>query len=280
MTTAAYKSGIIEVADNVYAFIQENCATNAGFIVSDEGVMVIDSLMTPTLAGKLYAAVRNVTKAPIRFLINTHFHGDHVFGNQYFLPAPIVAHANCRDELMEKFDGNMQRYRARTELIPELDQIKMTLPDVTFQDRMSIRLGGREIQLSFHGRAHSNSDILLYLPEEKLLFVADLAVNKTLPAFPDGHITKWLTVLDEVAKFDADTFVPGHGPVGDRSDFDDAVELLSLLDSEIRRGFDAGLSEEDTVKQVKVGRFADFAGQDRVGLITRMAYLAYRGELQ
>ena len=280
MTTVSYKSGVIEVADNVYAFIQDNCATNAGFIVSDEGVMVIDSLMTPTLAGKLFAAVRNVTSAPIRFLINTHFHGDHVFGNQYFLPAPIVAHANCRDELIEKFDGNMQRYRARAELIPELDQIKMTLPDVTFEDRMSIRLGSREIQLSFHGRAHSNSDILLYLPEEKLLFVGDLAVNRTLPAFPDGHITKWLTVMEAVTKVDADTIVPGHGPVGDRSDFNDAVELLSLLDAEIRRGFDAGLSEEDTVKQVKVGRFVDFAGQDRVGLITKMAYLAYRGELE
>ena len=229
MTTATYKSGVIEVADNVYAYIQENCATNAGFIVSDEGVMVIDSLMTPTLAGKLYTAVRNVTKAPIRFLINTHFHGDHVFGNQYFQPAPIVAHVNCREELMEKFDGNMQRYRGRAELIPELDQIRMTLPDVTFENRMTIHLGSREIQLSFHGRAHSNSDILLYLPEEKLLFVADLAVNKTLPAFPDGHITKWLTVLDEVAKVDANTFVPGHGPVGDRSDFNDAVELLAPI---------------------------------------------------
>ena len=86
MTTVSYKTGVIEVAPNVYAFIQENCATNAGFIVSEEGVLVIDSLMTPTLAGKLYSAIKNVTTSSIRYLMNTHSHGDHVFGNQYFLP--------------------------------------------------------------------------------------------------------------------------------------------------------------------------------------------------
>lgn len=280
MTTTAYKTGVIEVAENADAFIQENCATNAGFIVGDEGVLVIDSLMTPTLAGRLRSAIRNVTSRPIRYLVNTHYHGDHVFGNQYFLPAPIVAHANCRTELIEKFDANMQRYRARAELIPELDQIRMTLPDVTFDDRMSIRLGEREIQLSYLGRAHSASDILLYLPDDKLLYVGDLAVNSTLPAFPDGHITKWLTVLDEVEKVDADTIVPGHGPVGGRTEFREAKELMALLNAEIRSGYDAGMSEEDAAKQVNVGRFAHFMGQDRVGLITQMAYRAYKGELQ
>ena len=280
MTTESYKTGVIEVAPNAYAFIQENCATNAAFIVSDEGVLVIDSLMTPTLAGKLYAAIRNVTTAPIRYLINTHFHGDHVFGNQYFLPAPIVAHENCRTELQEKFDANMQRYRQREALIPELNQIRMTLPDVTFEDKMTIRLGDRVIELSFLGRAHSNSDILTYLPDDKVLFVGDIAVHKTLPAFPDGHITKWLTVIDETAKVDADTIVPGHGPVGGKAEFEEARELLHILNNEIKKGFDEGLSEEETAKRVNVGKFSSFANQERVGQITQMAYLAYKDELQ
>jgi cyclase len=280
MTTVSYKTGVIEVAPNAYAFIQENCATNAAFIVSDEGVLVIDSLMTPTLAGKLYSAIRNVTSAPIRYLINTHFHGDHVFGNQYFLPAPIVAHENCRTELQEKFDANMQRYRQREALIPELEQIRMTLPDVTFQDKMTIRLGDRVIELSFLGRAHSNSDILTYLPDDKVLFVGDIAVHKTLPAFPDGHITKWLTVINETAKVDAEIIVPGHGPVGGKAEFEEARELLNILNSEIKKGFDEGLSEEETAKRVNVGKFSDFAKQERVGQITQMAYLAYKNELQ
>ena len=259
MSTNLYKTGTIEVAENVYAFIQENCATNSGFIVGDEGVMVIDSLMTPSLAGQVRTAVRNVTKSPIRYLINTHFHGDHVFGNQYFQPAPIVAHNNCRIELEEKFDANMARYRQRAELIPELDQIKMTLPDVTFDDSMTIMLGDKEIQLKYYGRAHSNSDITIYLPGDKLLFIGDLAVNHTLPAFPDGHITKWIDVMQEVSLIDA---------------------LLELLNTEIKRGYDQGLSEEDTINQVNLGAFSTFLNQDRIGLITSMAYQAYKGTLE
>ncbi|MDA0769291.1 MAG: MBL fold metallo-hydrolase [Chloroflexi bacterium] len=280
MTTAPYKSGVIEVADNAYAIIKENCATNSGFIVGEEGVILIDTLMTPTLAGNLLTTVRNVTSKPIRYVINTHFHGDHVYGNQYFLPAPIVAHENCRTAFVDDWDGNMNRYYAREALRPELDQIRMTRPDVTFNDEMSLWLGDREIRLSFHGRAHTGSDILIYLPEEKVLFVGDLAVNKTLPAFPDGHITKWLSVMDDVSKVDAETIVPGHGPVGGRTEYNESVELLGLLNSEIRRGYDAGLSEEDAAKQVDISKFADFANHDRVGLITRMAYRAYSGDLQ
>ena len=85
-----YESGVIEVAENVYAWINENCATNAGFIVGEEGVIVIDTLMTPSLEGSLMTVVRDVTEKPIRYVINTHFHGDHIYGNQYFLPAPII----------------------------------------------------------------------------------------------------------------------------------------------------------------------------------------------
>ena len=280
MSTNLYKTGTIEVAENVYAFIQENCATNSGFIVGDEGVMVIDSLMTPSLAGQVRTSVRNVTKSPIRYLINTHFHGDHVFGNQYFQPAPIVAHHNCRIELEEKFDANMARYRQRAELIPELDQIKMTLPDVTFNDSMTIMLGDKEIQLKYYGRAHSNSDITIYLPGDKLLFIGDLAVNHTLPAFPDGHITKWIDVMQEVSLIDADTIVPGHGGVGGRAEFEDSKALLELLNTEIKRGYDQGLSEEDTINQVNLGAFSTFLNQDRIGLITSMAYQAYKGTLE
>jgi cyclase len=281
MATVTYKTGLIEVAADAYAFIQENAATNAGFIVGDEGVLVIDSLMTPTLASKLYTAIRRVTAKPIRYLVNTHYHGDHVFGNQYFWPAPIIAHANCRAELIETFDANMQRYRrSRPELIPELEQIRMTLPDVPFDQRLTIALDGREIQLRYLGRAHTAGDIVLYLPQDKVLYVGDLAVHKTWPAFPDGHITKWLTVLDAVAEIDAETIVPGHGPVGGRAEFDEARELMAWRHRELRRGFDAGLSEEETANQVGLGKFAGFLGQDRVGLIAHMAYRAYRGELQ
>ena len=274
-----YESGVIEVAENVYAWINENCATNAGFIVGEEGVIVIDTLMTPSLAGSLMTVVRDVTNKPIRYVINTHFHGDHIYGNQYFLPAPIIGHENCKFDLDTKWDANFNRYWSREALRPELSRIVKTTPDVTFNDKMSIWLGSREIQLSFHGRAHSNSDILLYLPEEKVLFVGDLAVNKTIPAFPDGHITDWVAVLEQVEKVDTNTIVPGHGPVGTRAEFNEAKDLLSLLNTQIKSAFDNGATEEQAAQKVDVGLYSSFANQDRIPQIVEMAYKAYRDEL-
>ena len=274
-----YESGVIEVAENVYAWINENCATNAGFIVGEEGVIVIDTLMTPSLAGSLMTVIRDVTKKPIRYVINTHFHGDHIYGNQYFLPAPIIGHENCKFDLDTKWDDNFNRYWSREALRPELSRIVKTTPDVTFNDKMSLWLGSREIQLSFHGRAHSNSDILLYLPEEKVLFVGDLAVNKTIPAFPDGHITDWVSVLDQVEKVDTNTIVPGHGPVGTRAEFNEAKDLLNLLNTQIKSSFDNGATEDQAAQKVDVGLYSSFANQDRIPQIVEMAYKAYRGEL-
>jgi cyclase len=229
----------------------------------------------------LLSAIRSVTKAPIRYLVDTHYHGDHVFGNQYFVPAPIIGHINSRRELIEKFDANMQRYRnTRPELIPELEQIRMTLPDLTFEDRMNIRLGDREIQLIYLGRAHTAGDILLHLPQDGILYAGDIAFHKVLPAFPDGHITKWLEAMEQTARIDVQTIVPGHGPVGGKAEFEEAKELMAHLHSEVRRGFDQGLTEEETARNVNLGKFGNFLGQDRVGLVTHMAYLAYRGELE
>ena len=281
MTSASYDTGVIQTAAQAYAFIQPNGATNAGFIVSEEGVLVIDSLMTPSLATRLLSEIRRVSKAPIRYLVDTHYHGDHVFGNQYFVPAPIIGHVNCRQELIEKFDANMNRYTSgRPELIPELEQIRMTLPDVTFEDRMNIRLGDREINLIYLGRAHSAGDILLHLPQEGLLYAGDIAFHRILPAFPDGHITKWLDVMEETRKLDFDTIVPGHGPVGTKREFDEAKELMAHLHGEIRRGFDQGQSEEETAQGVDLGKFTSYLGQERIGQITQMAYRAYRGDLE
>ncbi len=281
MTSANYDTGIIQTASQAYAFIQPNGATNAGFIVSEEGVLVIDSLMTPSLATRLLSEIRHLTKAPIRYLVDTHYHGDHVFGNQYFVPAPIIGHVNCRLELIEKFDANMNRYTSgRPELIPELSQIRMTLPDVTFEDRMNLQMGSREINLIHLGRAHSAGDILLHLPQDGVLYAGDIAFHRILPAFPDGHITKWLNVMEETRKLDFETIVPGHGPVGTKKEFDEARELMAHLHGEIRQGFDQGKSEDETAQQVDLGKFTSYLGQERIGQITQMAYRAYRGDLE
>ena len=155
----------------------------------------------------------------------------------------------------------------------------MAFPDVTFNDRMDIRLGDREINLIYLGRANSVGDILLHLPQDGVLYAGDIVFHRILPSFPDGHITKWLDVMDKTQEMDFETNVPGHGPVGTKKDFDEARELMAHLKGEIQRGFDAGKSEDETASDVNLGKFTEYLGQDRIGLITNMAYRAYRGDL-
>ena len=103
------------------------------------------------------------------------------------MAAPIIGHVNCRLELIEKFDANMNRYTGgRPELIPELEQIRMTLPDVTFEDCTNIRLGDREMNLIYLRRVHSSGDVLLHLPQDGVLYAGDIAFHQICPPFLMG----------------------------------------------------------------------------------------------
>src|SRR3989304_4175796 len=135
MATVSQETGVIELASGVFAKIFPEGRTNSGFIVGDEGVMVIDSLMTPSLARGIIEDVKKVTAKPVRYLVNTHYHGDHTFGNEVFAPVPIIAHANCRVELEEFGEVSIQRFsQMRPELAEELKEGRRRLPGLTLQD--------------------------------------------------------------------------------------------------------------------------------------------------
>jgi cyclase len=278
--TTGYRTGVIEVAPRVFAFVQEGGMTNAGFIVGDEGVLVIDALMTPSLATRLLSEIRRVSRAPVRFLVNTHYHGDHTFGNQYFLPAPIIAHANCREELIQKWDATMQRFKTmRPEQVPEFEQVRLTPPDVTFQDGMTIRLGERVVELKYLGWAHTRGDTCLYLPQEKVVFAGDIAFHKYFPVCMDAHITSWIRVISEVERLDATTLIPGHGPIGSKADIQELKDLLSILKEEVRRCYEAGMSAEQAAQEVKVAKYASWGMQERLPLAVQRLYVELKGEL-
>ena len=187
MTQSDYQVGAIEVAPGVYAFIQPGGATDAGFIVEEEGVVIIDTLMTTTLAERLLAEVRHVTDKPVRYVVNTHWHGDHLFGNALMPPAPIVAHDTCRDDLFTEWEAHREFLR---DLYPavyeEWRDLPRTPPNVTFSDSLTLHLGARPIELRFYGRAHTRGDVAVFMPTEGVLFAGDLSFHKYIPNARDG----------------------------------------------------------------------------------------------
>ena len=274
------QTGTIELAPGVFAFIQEGGATNAGFIVGDDGALVIDALMTRALAKQLIGEVKRVTPKPVRFLVYTHFHGDHTFGGELFLPAAIVGHRECRDELIDKWEASVKRFCTnRPEFADEFRKVKPAPPEAVFTERMTLHLGQRQIELIYFGRAHTRGDIFIHLPQDRVLFSGDAVVNGRAPAAMDGYISSWIAVLERAQGLDVETLVPGHGLIGGKGTIAEQMAFFSELKRQVRAGFDAGKSVEQTAKDLKLPQFAAWPNISNLDNHIRRLYMEFRGEL-
>jgi len=277
-----WKTGLIEMADNAFAYIQATgglCISNAGLIVGEEIAVVVDALFTPSMTRDFQAQIRRVTSKPVRYLINTHHHIDHTLGNALFPEASVVSQVRARQE-MQRVGIPTERLRP---LVPhfmaEVEGAVLQLPDVTFHQRMDLHLGDREVQLLHFGTGHTLGDVLVYLPSERLLFAGDIAFHYVTPIAFEGHISKWIRVADRVAAMAVDTIVPGHGPVGGRDDLRLMRDYLALVRRQARRAFAAGRSEEETTRSLRLGAYATWGEPERALLNVQRLYQEFRREI-
>jgi len=276
-----YETGAIEVASGVYAFIQPGGATDAGFIVDRDGVVIIDTLMTAALANQLLAEIRRVTDAPVQHIINTHWHGDHVFGNAVLPSVPIIAHDTCREDLLAEWDGHRAFLRdLYPALWPEMEPLKATPPSITFETNATLHLASRSVELLFLGRAHTRGDVVAYLPDVGVAFAGDIAFHKYIPNARDGFPADWVTAASRLEGLGADIVVPGHGPLGSSTELKEMRECLELVVGQVRSSFAAGLNEEQARAALQLGPFADWGRQeDRLPGVVRRAYMELRGDI-
>src|SRR5437764_1950825 len=169
----SWKTEFVEVGDRAYAYVQATggfCIANAGLIVTQEGPIAIDALFTPSMTRAFLHEVHNAVDGAVRLLINTHHHVDHTLGNVMF-EAPILAHELVRAE-MERVGLPKERLlQVAPHFKDELDTVTgVRLPTATFKQSMTLFDGPREIRLMHTGTAHTAGDILVYLPQEKLLY--------------------------------------------------------------------------------------------------------------
>jgi quinoprotein relay system zinc metallohydrolase 2 len=210
-----------EIAPGVYVhqghhalFSPENGGdiSNAGFIVGHEAVAVVDTGGSAHVGAALRAAIRAVTDLPIRYVINTHMHPDHVFGNAAFADdAPaFVGHA----KLARGLAARSERYLAiNKELMGEaaFAGTRIILPTVVVEDRMTIDLGGRTIELEAEKTAHTDNDVIVRDTATGTVFLGDLLFSEHVPTL-DGSIRGWLALMERLTAVPAQRVVPGHGP--------------------------------------------------------------------
>ena len=192
-----------------------NFISNAGFVVTDEGVVVVDALGSPALAEELIAEIRRITPQPIRYVIVTHYHADHIYGLQAFKAAgaTIVAHRAGRDYLGSD-TARLRLEASRRDLFPWIDEKTQVLgADRWVDEDTTLRLGGHDFQLRHVGPAHTTEDLAVFVPQRGVLFAGDLVFQGRIPFVGQADSRQWIASLTQLLAIKARVVVPGHGPV-------------------------------------------------------------------
>jgi glyoxylase-like metal-dependent hydrolase (beta-lactamase superfamily II) len=261
---------IVELEAGVYARLHEGL-TNAGIIIGDDSVLVIDSLRVPSFARDLIQDVKTITEKPIGFVIDTHSHWDHSWGNEEFPDATIIGHKNCYAEMIDMEWNEEWRKKVASSNDPwseEGNLVNITPPNMTFETSMQLYFGGRELDLKYFGRAHTSGDIYIHLPKEKIVFTGDVAQDGGVPYLGDCYPADWPETDNQLASLPIERFMSGHGPIGDHNALVEAKDFIHTLVDSVKHAIADGQDSLQASKYVineMSPKYGDWRSFDRIG---------------
>ena len=284
-----------EVVDGVY------CASgtgnlpawcNAAIIINESDVVIVDTHVSPAAAAALLEELKEITQKPVRYVINTHFHFDHVFGNQIYPDdVEIIGHEFTRDaiasggsnsgraydwyigripsqiaSLREKLDS-VSDPEERTELeqsvanqenfLASVSVVEPTAPNISFSQHLTLYRGEREIRLLFLGRGHTGGDVVVHLPREGILITGDL-IYESLSYMGNGYFPEWVETLEHLKSLEFDWIIPGHGqPFQERKRIDYLQSYLRDFWERVQALHETGVSAEEAAKRIDMRDHAE-----------------------
>ncbi|MFC9087317.1 MBL fold metallo-hydrolase [Nocardiopsis dassonvillei] len=268
--------GLREIADGVYVYEQLPggwCLNNAGLIASGGQSALIDTAATEKRARHLGQETERVVPGGPDVVVNTHFHGDHVFGNSRFTPrATLIAHERTRSDMAKSGFGLCG-------LWPDVDwgDLDLALPDETFQGTMTIPIGGLAVELISVGPAHTRGDVVAWVPARKVLFTGDVAWSGVSPYILMGSLEGSLSTIKLLRELKPETVVCGHGPVGGPEVLDMTESYLHWVRQIARDGLRSGLPPLTAARTAKLGPFSDLVDPERLVGNLHRAYAEAEG---
>lgn len=293
-----------QVSEHCFAVINEKnrvCDANSGLINLGGGV-VIDTQSDLAHARQMIEMFGKVWPAMPQRVINTHEDADHVWGNQLFTDAEIIAHRSVPERMKQvaepkesqKLLHGVGRFLTRLvlkTLHPGLeaaggqlledynfDGIELVLPTTLFDARYELNLDGKQVHLIYVGPCHQVGDTIIHLPEERVVFAGDVLFRQCTPMGWTGSYEKWFKCLDLLIELDPEVIVPGHGPL---CGIEGAMEMKAYLQyvrDESRKCFDAGLSSLEAAKKIEFGPYAEWRAPARLYMNVERAYREFRNE--
>ena len=282
----------IQVSDNLYA-ITELGGGNIAFLITEEGIIVIDATYLPSVAKKMVSIIQKVSEKPIKYLILTHSHGDHINGIAGIPDdVKIIAHENLTENNMnfteartadltenrfpeflaglkmqldsiedknsEEFKALKQRYNANNEYFNELKTIKFRKPEITFTDKYELELGNEKIILEYPGVGHTNDNIIVRFPKQNAIHTGDLIFNGAIPYVIVEHGANtqgWVKILDQLYIENFDHVIPGHGDLTNNEGFKVQAEYFNKLTKKVQSLKNEGLSIEEIKNKIDIAEF-------------------------
>ena len=244
----------VEGTDNVYIFRFQN--HQAMFIVTPAGVIATDPISygRPQAAVTYVDEIRKITKAPIKYLVYSHHHYDHIAGGKPFKDAgaTVVAHRRAKERLTE------------------LKGLDVVIPDQVVDGKRTISLGGTNVELHYMGRNHSDSSLVMFLPKEKIVFMVDFNSLGAVPsrlAVNDSYPIEWEASLKKILALNWERQIPGHpgpgGRLGTKKDMEEQLAFLTDLSGEVKKASDAGKCFDPAVKDVRLPKYGTLAGYEQ-----------------
>ncbi|MCH6159454.1 MBL fold metallo-hydrolase [Streptomyces marispadix] len=247
-----------KVAEGVHAYIQPDggwCLNNAGWISDGHDTLLVDTAATHRRARALREALLGSGVPAPSYVVNTHHHGDHTYGNSLFAHgATVIGHEACRRE-------TLAAGRQLHALWPEVDfgDIDVTAPGLTYRDELTVHIGEFEVRLLHPGVAHTTGDTVVWLPQQSVVFTGDIVFHHGTPFIPMGSLSGSLHALDRLRALGARTVVPGHGPLAGPDVYDTVERYLRYVDALARSARERGLTPLEAAREARSGDRAGFA---------------------
>lgn len=274
-----------QVAPRTYAYVQGDGGwglSNAGLVVGDGAALLVDTFFDLPHTRRLLDAL------PARpdIVVNTHFNGDHCWGNELVADARIVSHRLCREQLVNgptpEFLAGLATGDSGGDPTVEYLQaafarfdftgITLTPPTEVFDDTLTLDVGGREVTLFHYGPAHTLGDAVAWVPDQRVLYTGDLLFLDVCPLIWDGTATRWLAALDAMLALDPAVVVSGHGPVGGPDGLRRLAGYFRLLLDQARELHAAGVPADEAITRLDLGDYARWVDIERTALNLLQVY--------
>ena len=270
-----------KIKEGIYVQSAREVNSTSSIILTAEGVVIVDTGQTPIDSREVMDAVRKLTQLPVRVVINTEVHPDHTMGNFVFSPPALVISAEGASEAMRKaYDPQRASALANesADMRETLQGYRLVTPHIEYQDKSTLRVGERTFVLLHFKNVHSEADTAVWLPNERVLFAASVAIPNSINNLrPFVSIPAMLAAISTMKSLNPEVVVPGHGSFGTTKIFDDSQRYYELLLERVGTLVREGKSLDQIKRELRMPEYANWSYQERMPTNIEAAYRAVKG---